>query len=81
MARQKSITVNDIVLTAWYDGLDRLHRTDGPAIISSKDNAMFWYVNNFRVNSWEEFQRESGISNEQLLQLVIQYGTLKNGPQ
>lgn len=81
MAKPKSITLTDTELTAWYNDNGLLHRTDGPAIISSKDNSMFWYVNNFRVYSWEEFQRESGISNEQLLQLVIQYGTLKNGPQ
>lgn len=57
-----------------------VHRIDGPAHIhkshSGEGIQQMWYVNNKRVYNWEEFQKESRISDEDLLVLVLKYGKI-----
>lgn len=58
-----------------------VHRIDGPAHIyqsytGAANMKHSWFVNNKRVYNWEEFQKASKISNEELLLLILQYGEI-----
>ncbi len=70
-----------ITITGWYQEwyqFDELHRTDGPAVVY--DNLDFtnhkWYINGLWCRTNKEFQEAAGISNEDMLALVIIYGNI-----
>lgn len=50
-----------------------LHKLDGPMFLK-RDGTGVWYVNGYRVDSWEQFQYESGLSPEEVLILAIKWG-------
>lgn len=56
-----------------HHGKSYLNRIDGP-LFMRPDGVWIWYVNGKRIESWEQFKHESGISDEELLMLVLKYG-------
>ncbi len=65
----------------WYkDG--KLHRMDGPAYCPAKDPAQFedkpiWCIEDHRYNSNAGYQKDSGISNEDMFAMILTYGDVK----
>lgn len=58
-----------------YYEKDVLHRVDGPAEIMS--NGKFnWYIKGLYVRSSYIFQRMTGISDEELMLLILKYGEI-----
>lgn len=52
----------------------RFHRVDGPAMIH--DSGQFsWYVHGKKVISFDEFQRESGLPDADILMLKLKWGS------
>lgn len=51
------------------------HRLDGPAIINA-DKSHSWYVNGVPITSNNQFQRLAGISDEEMLAIVLKYGNI-----
>jgi hypothetical protein len=49
-----------------------IHRTDGPAHIVGGQQS--WYVNGIRMMSNADFQQASGISDEDMMVLILKYG-------
>lgn len=58
----------------YTDKHHRLHRIDGPAIISERGNK--WYVKNIKITSWRQLQREANLSDEELLKVALTYGEI-----
>jgi hypothetical protein len=46
-----------------------LHNIDGPAIV--REDKSFWYVQDVRIGSWDEFMYESGVSKERVLVNIL----------
>ncbi len=55
-----------------------LHKTDGP-VMTRIDGTGVWYVNGWRMDSWEQLQHEANLSNEEIVALAIIWGD--KGPQ
>jgi hypothetical protein len=53
-----------------------LHREDGPAISYASGDTS-WMLNGFRVNCMSEFQRQTGLSDEDALMLTLKYGPIR----
>ena len=60
---------------AWYQ-YDMRHREDGPAYIDVDDQTADWCLNGNHVSSRSEYQKATGISDEDLLLLILKYGGL-----
>ena len=54
----------------------QLHNMTGPAMkYHSKNGAMYgWYVHGKACHSYKEYQRLSGISDDQLTIIILKYG-------
>lgn len=61
----------------WVNDQSQLHRIDGPAITHHSSGVQHWYVNNQKVNSWEDLQRMANITNEELLLIVLKWGQIQ----
>lgn len=59
-----------------YDDIKKLHRIDGPAIIIAEHGEYGWYIHGNQARSCAEFQEMSGISNEELLALILTWGKI-----
>ena len=51
-----------------------LHRLDGPAVAYSS-GLEFWWVNGVHVEFPREFRRVSGLGDQDMLVLILKYGT------
>lgn len=60
---------------AWYCHGDR-HRTDGPAFIGV-GGSMSWYLKGIRFRSSWSYQINSGLTDEQMLMMVLKYGSVR----
>ena len=56
-----------------YWQYDKLHRLDGPAIITGT-GIKCWWVNNHQMFNDEDFQQASGISDEDMVSMILKYG-------
>jgi hypothetical protein len=65
----------------WYfkrsDGGLNGHRVDGPAVVFS-DGAMLWRINDVDMHSSAEFQRAAGVSDEDMIMLILKYGPISS---
>lgn len=62
----------------WYkEGL--LHRLDGPAVTYANSEQK-WYVAGYRCRDRNEFQEQSGLSDEEIALLVLKYGGMPDEP-
>ncbi len=63
----------------WYmDSI--MHRTDGPAFIRNINNPssqVYWYVDGLAYRNNKEYKEASGISDEDMVAMVIKYGNVK----
>lgn len=55
----------------WYKH-GKSHRIDGPALITP--NGWTWYVNDVRIDSWDQLKHEAGLTDEKILELAIIWG-------
>lgn len=55
---------------------NRLHRTDGPAVVKDRIGKKYWYVNGHRVNSAEEYKTAAGLTDEQLANTIKKFGQI-----
>jgi hypothetical protein len=53
-----------------------LYRTDGPAVIWS-DGYQSWWINDERYLNNKSFQKAAGISDEDMIAMVLKYGDVK----
>lgn len=60
----------------YYDDIKDLHRIDGPAIIIVGRDEYGWYIHGNQARSCAEFQEMSGVSNEELLALILTWGKI-----
>lgn len=60
-------------MTVYTNNKNQLHRVDGPAI-SHDNGTAFWYVNNIKINSVQQLQREANLSDEEILGIALKYG-------
>ena len=57
---------------AWrFKGM--VHRTDGPAVMWA-DRDPEWYVNDKKCYTNEEFQQAAGLTDEELIEIILKYG-------
>lgn len=56
-----------------WPGSKRFHRLDGPAMIH-ETGELSWWVHGTKVISFEEFQRESGLPDAEILMLKLKWG-------
>lgn len=69
---------------AWDDGSeewivnDNLHRVDGPAEVmrSVAGNRNSWWIKGQKVNSYHEFQKVTGCSDEDIILLKLKWGEI-----
>ncbi len=61
--------------TSYYLG-DIAHRTDGPAIIE-RDGTQEWFINGIGYYNNQDFQLAAGVSDEDMVAMVIKYGNVK----
>lgn len=59
---------------AWYQH-DVLHRVDGPAF--TDDVGYHWYLKGLWIRSAHEFQLKAGLSDEDMMLLLLKYGDIK----
>lgn len=60
-------------MTIYTNNKHQLHRVDGPAITHDNGTA-FWYVNNTKITSLKQLQREANLSDEETLGIALKYG-------
>jgi len=60
-----------------YRNLRALHRLHGPALIDGYGGRHGWYVNDIRYSNNDSFQRASGISDEEMLVMILKHGNVK----
>jgi hypothetical protein len=53
----------------------KCHRTDGPAVMY-KDGDMGWYVKGAQIFDYDEFQRVTGRTDEEMLLLRLKWGKM-----
>lgn len=58
----------------WYQR-GHLHRTNGPAIMNT-NGGVFWYINGERIYFNEEYQLRAGLSDEELVMIILKYGNI-----
>lgn len=63
----------------WMITANKYHRTDGPAYIRP-DGYVEWHVNGIRITSQQRFQQVSGMSDQQMASLVLQWGRIGDRP-
>ena len=63
---------DDTGFTAWWVH-GRRHRMDGPALITG-DGRVEYYINDVEIKSARTFQELTGMSNDDLLAMVLRYG-------
>lgn len=61
--------------TEWWYQYGHLHRTDGPAIAYPGDS--YYHIKGQRIHSAEEFQRLTGMSDEDITFMILKYGHFK----
>lgn len=54
---------------------NHLHRADGPAAMYQSGLIQWWYEGQ-HIHSAEHFQKVTGISNEEMLILILKYGDI-----
>jgi hypothetical protein len=61
----------------WQNNAHNLHRTDGPAYIEV-GGYMLWWVNRVCYHDNKSFQEAAGISDEDMLAMILKYGNVGN---
>jgi len=54
-----------------------LHRIHGPAVIDPYDNTIRWYIHDARYFSNGLLQNASGLSDEEMMEMVLKYGNVR----
>jgi hypothetical protein len=60
----------------WFNKNRHWHREDGPALIYNNGDQA-WYINNFRHRDNKSFQSAAGISDEDMIAIVLKYGNVE----
>ena len=55
---------------------NQFHRTDGPARIQPAINEVSWYIHGKSYHKNKDFQRDAGLSDEDMLTLILKYGNI-----
>lgn len=60
----------------WYvEG--KLHRLDGPALVDLEKDQRGWFVRGIRHMNNTSYQKAAGLSDEQMVMLVLKYGDVE----
>ena len=51
------------------------HREDGPAFVS-ENKVHLWYLHNKRIKTKEDYQEKTGLSDCDMLMLILKYGDI-----
>jgi hypothetical protein len=69
---------------SWSTLYKLAHRTDGPAIIYNigtpryeRSRGVRWYINGIRCYTWEQFQKDGGLSDSDMMILRLKYGEIE----
>jgi hypothetical protein len=61
---------------AWSDEENDFHREDGPAVMYDT-GSVSWYVHGIPCCSNKEYQQATGLSDEDMLILILKYGNVE----